>query len=51
MTAERTHVSADVCSHIDEESRNLKLEVAIAGVKNDDIQLQMTEKGFSPETR
>jgi hypothetical protein len=50
ITAERIRVSADVYTYIDEEDRNLNLEVANSGGKKDDIQLQMTKERFSPET-
>lgn len=47
MATERYKIPADVCSYVDEEKGNLKLEISIPGVKKENIQLKMLEDSFN----
>ena len=46
MTDDRRKVSPDVCSYVNKESNKLYLEIALPGVKKEDINLRLKDDSF-----
>ena len=46
MTDERRKASPDVCSYVNEENDTLHMEVALPGVRREDISLRLKEDSF-----
>jgi HSP20 family molecular chaperone IbpA len=46
MENEKLKMAADICSYVDDEDGNLKMEFSIPGVKKEDIQLKMVDESF-----